>query len=228
MEFRGCHSGRRSALALAAACVFVVSCYPAAISDVAELDVVAALHGDTTKFDAVHTFAMPDTIVHITQGLGAGEVGLTRQFDALILSTVAQNLEQLGYVRVTDPVATRPDVIVLVGATASVQVEAWVSYPWFGFWGFYPGFAFNPAFNPAWGIAYPWAGSVSAFTWNQGTLIVDMIDTHNIDTQNLRVSSLWAGALSGVLGVSSSVPPQTRLTQGIDEMFVLSPYLRKN
>jgi Domain of unknown function (DUF4136) len=225
----GCRDRRRRRAAgaiLAALVAAGPACYPGRIMDVAQLDVVAALHGDTVDFGALRTFAMPDTVVHLTEQLGAADIPVSRAFDALILSEVASNFEARGYVRELAPAQHRPDFIVLVAVTASVQVDAWVSYPWFAWWGFYPGWAFFPGFTPAWGINYPWSGVVSAFAWTQGTLIVDMIDLRNIDPQRREIHSLWAGALNGVIDAASGVPPEQRLTSGINQMFELSPYLR--
>ena len=203
------------------------ACYPGAVTDVSELDVVAALHADTARLDGVRTYAMPDTVLHRTSTLGGQEtVPVSRAFDAQILADVARNLESLGFVRELQPQAHRPDVVVLVTVTATQEIDAWVSYPWFGWWGFYPGWTFFPAFTAAWGVSYPWAGSVSAYTWTQGTLIVDMIDARSPDIANLKISSVWAGALNGVLQ-SDSPSGSERIQSGIDEMFRLSPYLQR-
>ena len=212
------------------ACAVVLSggaCYPGAVTDVSELDVVAALHGDTARLDGVRTYAMPDTVLHRSSTLGGQEtVPVSRAFDAQILADVARNLEALGFVRELQPESHRPDVVVLVTVTATQEIDAWVSYPWFGWWGFYPGWTFFPAFSASWGISYPWAGSVNAYTWTQGTLIVDMVDARSPDVANLRISSLWAGALNGVLQ-SDSPSGSERIQNGIDEMFRLSPYLQR-
>ena len=212
------------------ACVVLcgAACYPGAVTDVSQLDVVAALHADTTRLDGVRTYAMPDTVVHRASTLGGREtVPVSRAFDAQILADVARNLEALGFVRELQPQSNRPDVVVLVTVAATQEIDAWVSYPWFGWWGFYPGWTFFPAFSASWGISYPWAGSVSAYTWTQGTLIVDMVDTRSPDIANLKISSVWAGALNGVLQSDTPSGASERLQNGIDEMFRLSPYLQR-
>lgn len=207
--------------------MLTAACYTGTVTDVSELDVVAALHGDTALLAGARTYAMPDTVVHLKTTLSGQEtVPVSRAFDAQILADVARNLEALGFLRELAPREHRPDVVVLVGVTATKEVEAWVSYPWFGWWGFYPGWGFFPGWNASWGIAYPWAGAVSAYTWTQGTLIVDMVDTRNFDVAAQRIHSVWAGALNGVLEADSP-NASARLENGINEMFRLSPYLKR-
>jgi Domain of unknown function (DUF4136) len=204
----------------------VAACTDATVPSVGDLDVVLAVRDDTVNFQAISTFAMPDTVLHLDELLGIGGPVLDRSHDAEILAQVALNFEQRGYQRELDPANHRPDLIVLVMATASTQVSAWVSYPWFSFWGFYPGWAFFPGFTTAWGVTYPWAPVASAFVWRQGTLLVDAIDTRRIDVQAKHINSVWAGAVNGVLQQDPSQP--NRVVVGIDEMFVLSPYLHTN
>jgi len=213
----------RRTLGLSALAMLAVECTDTTVPSIGDLDVVLAVRDDTVNFQAMSTFAMPDTVLHLDELLGIGGPVLDRSQDAEILNQVATNFEQRGYVRVLDVTNHRPDLIVLVMATASTNVSAWVSYPWFSFWGFYPGWAFFPGFTTAWGVTYPWAPVASAFVWRQGTLLVDAIDTRRIDVAAKHINSVWAGAVNGVLEADPSQP--NRLIGRIDEMFILSPYL---
>src|SRR4051812_1568654 len=124
------------------ATALIVTCVETPLPPVGELDVVLALRDDTVNFQAVRTFAMPDTIVHLEEGTSFVSTPIPRTFDAQILAQVAKNFEERGYVRELAPATHRPDLVVLVAATASTQVTAWASYPWYGAWGFYSGWGF--------------------------------------------------------------------------------------
>jgi len=213
-----------SALPIVVTALLAVACSDATVSTAGELDVVLALRDDTVNFQAVERFAMPDTVIHLDEIIDIGGAPVTREFDAEILARVAQNFESRGYVRELSPQTHRPDLVVLVAVTASTHVTAWVSYPWYSAWGFYPGWGFYSGFSPTWGVAYPWAPVASAFVWRSGTLIVDAIDARRIDVVARQVHSVWGGAMNGVLDGTSA---QSRVLGGIDEMFVLSPYLHR-
>lgn len=190
------------------------------------LDLVVAVRDPGVDFSALRTFAMPDTVIHLSDVVTSIDpVPIPREQDALILELVAQNFEARGYVRETNPRVNRPDFIVLVGATASDHFVAYQSYPWFSWYGFYPGFAYFPGFTPAYGILYPWAGSIGGYAWRQGTVLVDAIDARVVDTTALRIRSMWVGALNGVL--TGDTDASERLESGIDDMFTLSPYLHR-
>ena len=219
---------RRAAplLPSALATALIATCVETPLPPVGELDVVLALRDDTVNFQTIRTFAMPDTIVHLEEGTSFVSTPISRTFDAQILASVARNFEGRGYVRELAPATNRPDLVVLVAATASTNVTAWASYPWFGAWGFYPGWGFYGGFTPAWGVAYPWApigGGI--FVWRSGTLLVDAIDARRIDVATQQINSVWGGAMNGVLQGDDS--GGQRVLDGIDEMFVLSPYLHR-
>jgi hypothetical protein len=190
------------------------------------LDLVVAVRDTAADFASLRTFAMPDTVIHLADVVTTiDDVPISRAYDDLILASVARNFEARGYVRESNPRANRPDFIVLVAAVASDHFVAYTTYPWYSWWGFYPGFAYYPGFDPAYGIFYPWAGSVGGYAWTQGTVIADAIDARVVDTDEKQIRSLWVGALNGVL--SGSGDATARLESGIDDMFTLSPYLRR-
>ena len=215
---------RRTISTALAALLSLLACSVDTVSPDA-LDLVVAVRDPATDFAALRTFAMPDTIVHLSEVVTSIEdVPISRAHDAEILRLVAENFEARGYVRETNPRVNRPDFIVLVGAVASEHFVAYASYPWYDWWGFYPGFAYYSGFSADYGVFYPWAGTVGGYAWRQGTVIVDAIDARVVDTTAKRVRSMWVGALNGVLNDSNA---SARLESGIDDMFTLSPYLRR-
>jgi hypothetical protein len=184
---------------------------------------VTTFNDSTFNFASLRTFAMPDTVVHLFPLGGGPPIAVTRMFDQAVLDQVRQNLLDRGFIQVANPAVTRPDFVVLVGATATPEYNAWVGYSWFTFWGFYSGWKFfTPGFSTAWGIVYPWFGLIGTTSYSPGTLIVDLIPTATINTDNQSVTSAWAGVGTGLLNAGVN---QASVMRSIDQMFALSPYL---
>jgi hypothetical protein len=184
--------------------------------------VVAVFKDSSFDFTTLHTFAMPDTIVHFTPITGT-PLEVTRQFDRTALDRVRQDLIARGYVEDLNPRVVKPDFVVLVGATATQSYNAFVGYSWFSVWGFYSGWGwFTPGFTTAWGIVYPWFGVVGVTSYQRGTLIVDLIPTSSVNVTTRTIRSAWTGVAESLLDGTIS---DNTVQAAIDEMFRLSPYL---
>lgn len=182
---------------------------------------VAVFKDSSFDFTTLRTFSMPDTIVHLSP-LGAVAQNVTRQFDRVAINQVRQDLRARGYVEITNA-SIRPDFVVLVGATATPNYNAFAGYPWFTFWGFYRGWAwFAPGFSTTWDIVYPWFPVVGITSFDRGTLIVDLIPTSSVNTTARTIRSAWAGVATSVL--NGNVTSVT-VAAAVDRMFQLSPYL---
>jgi uncharacterized protein DUF4136 len=184
--------------------------------------VVAVFKDSSFDFTTLHTFAMPDTVVHFTPRTGE-PLEVTRAFDQTALDRVRQDLVARGYAQVTNPRTVKPDFIVLVGATATQNYNAFVGYSWFSVWGFSPVWGwFTPGFTTSWGIVYPWFGVVGVTAYDRGTLVVDLIPTSSVDVATRTIKSAWTGVASSLL--DGTINDNT-VDAAIDEMFRLSPYL---
>lgn len=173
------------------------------------------------NFASLHTFAMPDTVAHLVPLTGT-PLTLTGQFDAVALNQVRADLLARGYQDVSNTGAT-PDFVALVGATATTNYNAWVTFPWFNFWGFSPIFNFfTPGFSSAWGIFFPWGAAIGTTAYDRGTLIVTIVPTAEIDQADQTITAAWAGVATGLLNGSIT---SVTITTAIDKMFALSPYL---
>ena len=182
---------------------------------------VTVFKDSSFDFTTLHTFSMPDTIVHLLP-LTATELQVTRRFDQTAINQVRQDLRSRGYVEITNG-TIRPDFVVLVGATATTTYNAFVGYPWFAFWGFYRGWAwFTPGFSTTWGIIYPWFPIVGNTGFARGTLIVDLIPTTSVNPSTRTIRSAWAGVATALL--NGDVTSAT-VAAAVDRMFQLSPYL---
>jgi hypothetical protein len=184
--------------------------------------VVTTFHDSAFNFTTLHTFAMPDTVVHFAPLTGT-PIDISRQFDQTALDRVRQDLLARGYTQVTDPRTVRPDFVVLVGATAAQSYNAFVGYSWFSVWGFYSGWGwFAPGFNTTWGIVYPWFGVVGVTSFERGTLVVDLIPTASVNPTTRTIRSAWTGVAASLL--DGTIDDNT-INAAVDEMFRLSPYL---
>ncbi|UCD23780.1 MAG: DUF4136 domain-containing protein [Gemmatimonadota bacterium] len=208
------------------------ACYPGSIENIQELDVVVTVQDTSVDYSQFLLYAMPDTIVQIND-TAEGSVELGRDHDALILSTIAQRMAQLGYVRVTIPEPPQvlppdstPDLVVLV-TSVGVENSYYAWYPGWGYWGWWPGWGYWPGYGPGYGWGYP--GYWVQGSYQAGTLFMDMLDP-NAPAQPVEppeIPVVWTGALNGVLG-GSSAGTATRLTDGINRAFDQSPYLGRN
>lgn len=169
------------------------------------------------QFPGNKTYAMPDSVYQLLDPEKDDE--LDRRYDALMLRTVKENMERNGYQRIENPSETNlPDVIVRVAVTTSTHYGAvWGGYPGWG-WGW------------GWGWYYPWYPSATYYSFETGTVIVDMADTEDWEPgqgEEQIIPALWQGALNGLLQ-SSTTGTSSRISSGINQMFNQSPYLNVN
>jgi hypothetical protein len=184
--------------------------------------VVTTFKDPAFNFATLHTFAMPDTVIHFAPLTGT-PLAVTRQFDATALQAVRQNFLARGYTEVTAGAGVTPSFVVLVGATATENYNAFVGYSWFNTWGFYNGWAFyTPGFDNSWAIVYPWYSTAGVTAYARGTLVVDLIPTLTVNPLAKSITSAWAGVATSLLsdGVTAN-----GVTAAVNQMFVQSPYL---
>ena len=186
---------------------------------------VAVFADSTVDFGALHTFALPDTVVHINPATG-NPLPVPRTHDQTIINSVRANFLARGYIEELNPDSVQPDFVVLISATATENRVAWVNYPWYSIWGFYEGFGwFAPGFDTSWGIIYPWRPNVALTVHPRGTLLVDLIPTLSVNPLGKTVTAAWTGVATGTLTGNRTA---SELDAAIDQMFLLSPYLRSD
>jgi hypothetical protein len=195
----------------------LVSCYPGQPEDISQLDTVVTLYDDTVDFTSFSTYAMPDSVNHFCpDSTGQSCIDVSRQFDQLMLQTVATNMQALGYTREFNPSpGNEPDVLITVAVTASKNWIVSGGYPWYPWWGWYPccwGPGWNPWYPPYW----------TASSYEVGTILITMVDVDGAASENIPVS--WTGILNGLLGTQASAT-QSRIVDGINQAFDQSPYL---
>jgi len=193
--------------------ILMASCTPGSEITAAESDIVATLYDGAFDFGAVQSYALADSIVHITGDTGdADSPLLSRDYDDEIIAKIAGELDAMGWTRVTDP--STSDMVVLVAATARVDLSSYT--PWYGYWGWYypyPG---------GWGWYYPYP--VVSYNYTIGTLVILLTDPDSANPNTETYEVPWVAAINGVLD-DAVTDKQSRISRGITQAFDQSPYL---
>ncbi len=188
------------------------SCYNDYGMSTSDYDVVLTLFDDNANFGQYQTYAILDTVFHITED-GEDSNLLTREFDEDIIQRIESNMLALGFQKQDNPETNTPDVVVVVAATASRNFNIWTWYPGYGYpgWGWWGGWY------------YPWT-SVTAY--DLGTLLFSIVDTEDLDLEEERYNGVWIAGINGIL--QSSNANLSRLNGQIDQAFMQSGYLAPN
>ena len=204
--------------------ILLISCYPdGGLNSIEDYDVVITRYNKDYNFGAVKTYAMPDTILHVIADTTA-EDEITREFDELILTKIAENMKNSGYKRITSTSQqdSIPDVVILAGVFTS-RYQGWSFWPgWSGGWGYWPGWGWWGPGYPGYGPGYP--GVAVPYTFSTGSVVAYMFEPDDFDPDLALLPSEWGFGINGLLGGSSSTAAG-RISQSIDQAFTQSPYL---
>jgi hypothetical protein len=210
------------------------SCYPIDDLKVEDLDIAATLYdktyydgpeGTVNKFENLKTFTVADTIVHIVESGTADNI--SRQYDDFVLEQVRLNMLKLGFVEETNPDINPADVVITVTAISSTHEV----YTWYPYWGWYWGYPYKSTAaekimaTPYY--YYPWPPYNTSYSYQSGSVLMEMVDAARVDPGADKIPVIWAGIINGVLQSSES-GVKARISGGIDQCFIQSPYLLKN
>jgi hypothetical protein len=178
------------------------SCYPGDPLSTSETDIVATFYNQNADFSTKQTYIRPDRVIDVN------DTTLGTDYDALIIGQVDENMQALGFTRVTDPMTA--DVVV----SALVSQTTWVGgacYP--PYWGWY---------YPYYGYGYGWCYPVT-YSFQTGTVLLVMVDAADT-TSGATNPALWVAGINGLVdGVEAAVTD--RISRSIDQAFRQSPYL---
>ncbi|MCZ6766294.1 MAG: DUF4136 domain-containing protein [bacterium] len=219
------------AIAVVAMSAVIPSCYPNGPESPEDFDIIVTAFDDDTDFNQFNTYALPDSVPVVPDPENPNQPKnqpvLPDSIQQLILSTIETNMNNYGWTREIDPNTNPPDVTLVVGVSENDEYGAYVSYDWYSYYGgWYVGWG---GYGAGWGVGYPWAPSgiyyTQTYSYTVGTLLIEMLDLKNPDTQNMEVNALWVGALNGLMSGTNS---EQRISDGIVQAFIQSPYLNKN
>ncbi len=224
------------ALILPVGIILLDGCYPNDSISIGDTDIVLTGYNESVDFNTLSTFYMPDTVWPVrddtTDKTPVPESGL-------ILSEIQKNMESYGYTRVYYSDTTdEPDLMIAVAAISVTTVSVGWWYPYYPGWGWgwgwyksaetgrgtdywyggYPGY-----YPPGWG----WGGVPYYSSYTTGTLLMEMSNPEDYEVidGDTVVPMYWAGGVNGVLSSGSDA---SRITKGIDQAFLQSPYLKTN
>ena len=201
---------------LSAVVILFDGCYPNSSLSISETDIVITRPDDSVNFKSLKTYYMPDEVIPIRTDT-SDKTPIPEQ--DLILSLIQQNLDNYGWTRIaTNDTTQTPDVVVISYAwmVTTTSVGWWWpgwGYPGWGWWGWWGGW-YAPAFPPV-----PVVSQSST-----GTVLTDMINPNDYEVIGTDTVGriYWEGGLHGVL-TGTSV--NSRLTSGINQQYIQSPYL---
>jgi hypothetical protein len=208
--------------------VLTLSCYPDGPSDAGDMDIVGTSCDKGFDFNAVSSFSLPDTVVHmVAQGEGDN---LSREYDSLIINRVRAHLISLGYREETLDTPDRADVVLLISAMSSTNSGVFFDPAgWWGYWGWWPGWGVYPGapvWGPGWGMGFP-VGFPISINYTTGTLFIAMIDPENTDAEEGTIAVTWLAAINALMpGIDQDMGQ--RIADRIDQAFEQSPYLKIN
>jgi hypothetical protein len=199
--------------------LIAVSCYPdGGLNSISDFDVVATVFDNEVDFSKNKTYSMPPYVVHIISADSVDTVQTS--LDQAILSRIVSNMSNYGYTKEVLDTTNWPNnatEVILLPATTTTTWRGYSYYPgWGGWWGGWWGY-------PGYGGGYP--GYAVPYEYQTGSVLVEMVDPRKVNQAEKKVGIIWSGALNGLLGSSNPTP---RVTQGIDQMFAQSEYLKTN
>lgn len=196
------------------------SCHPEGPEFVEDLDVVYTDHNPDFNFSEQNTFAMPDSIVLISnQNFVANNTdGTPETVDPVyadpILDQVRENMETYGWTEV-ESTDDDPDVVLLLSVSRTTNL--FYNYDW-RYWDWWAPGAFT-----GYGWYYPGytPGYISGY--RSGSLMIQMANTANLGVNN-NVPVVWLAIINGLLeGSTENI--STRVRESINQAFDQSPYL---
>ncbi len=193
----------------------MAACYPGGPEFIEDYDVVytfdlnPAIAGDKSKT----VYYLPDTIVDLSDPQSSP----APKGDAdAVLNEIRAKMAEMGYTQETDiNKVDSTDFIVLCSVTRSNNYY----YTWWGGTRWWPGWGWGGC------CYYPPVTTVS--NYRTGSLLLQFIDTENVDPNDDEIPVVWQGTLEGLYeGSSGNIT--ARAKKGIDQMFIQSPYLNRN
>ncbi len=193
---------KRKLLAIAIMISFagiISSCYYDYGIDPDTSNVVLTAYNNTYNFGQITKYYLVDTVFKV------GSSSITNTYDTQILQDVKNNLDALGWTQTTAADTSAGVMNVSCGLTSSTYYVDNYDYWWYGggyYWYYPPYYSYS-------------------YSYTTGTLAIIMADENQASADQLPIQ--WSGVLNGVTGQSN---PQSLITQGINQAFAQSPYLK--
>jgi hypothetical protein len=200
-------------LSLTAIVFLLTQCYPAGPEYIEELDLVYSNYDPAADFTAKQTYAIPDKIMKIDDDLVAGGDPnfIKEPYATQVLDKINLNMINNGWTKVTKD--QNPDVLL---APVAFELTTTVYYGYGGYWDWWYGGWYG------WYYPYPVTTSYST-----GSLVVTMLDNKKEnESPDGKKPAVWNFIVNGLLE-GGSANFANRVSKGVDQAFIQSPYLKK-
>lgn len=180
--------------------IVISSCYVDYDLATNGIPIVASFFNPDYNFNNVTKYYFLDTVVQIN---GAS---VTRAYDNTIKNATINNLNALGWTRITDSSMARDPGVVVVGnvvttTSYTVTVE---NGCWGGIWSYSSCYSYDTEYN-----------------YSTGTIGIVIVDVNVLNGESLPIQ--WIGLTNGVIGSGGNI--SQKITDSINKAFSLSPYL---
>jgi len=172
-------------------------------------------HDESVNFKQFKTFSILDSVLVVgNQGNGATLTDLDIKF----LTSVARNMENLGYTYVSPK--DNPDVGINVAQVRNAYLNV-VSQPLSPYAGSYWGGGYGYGYGPGYGYGYP--STYSYYQTQENYWYLEMLDFKNPDVQNKKLNVIWNAEIRG-----SGLFDAEYIDGVIQSVFKQSQYLKIN
>lgn len=184
-----------------------------------DLDMVYTQYDDGISFTDYKTYSITDSLNIDDEGLTHADIEYLRDYYDVVFDKINANMQERNYVRVDSTEDPELGISVSI-VTKENYVISW-GYWWD--WGYYG----DPYYwgYPGYGYYYPWGTYMGSY--EEGALIIELMDLKNPNLQKKKLNALWAGLVGGVLSNNEGLIDD-RLIDQIDQAFEQSPYLKTN
>lgn len=196
----------------------LVGCYPGSDRTLNNTNLVYTVFDDGFDFSARKTYFLRNEVLAIDS-----TQTIPNSTQNAILSNIESQMSAKGWTRVFDVdnngIPTDSAAVVVLSSALTNTIDGVSYYPgyggWYGGWWGYPG---------GW-PGYGWGGGVAIpYSYDLGTVYIDMLDRASYDPDKEQVNLVWTAAMNGVLS-SSGLDTSNRLSQVIAQAYTQSPYL---
>jgi hypothetical protein len=195
--------------------VLLTACFDKPSSgDLVKDMVVQTSYDSTVDFKIFSSYALPlDTIGLVSNTTDA--TAIVNSYSRSVVNAVKKNFDALGYHRVE--LNANPDFGVNIFVVNDLDVFQSVIYP--NYYYGYPGYGYGAYYGYGGYYNYPY---INTQVYNQAILVIEFADLKNIKNGNAQV--IWTANIGDLI---TSIDPDTKVLEAIDQAFTQSPYLNK-
>jgi hypothetical protein len=196
----------------------IISCYPDSPDSNDDYDLLISAFNPEFNFETVSSFILPDTLIFLND-TASELIDLTEQQKKAFIDAVRSNITSYGWADSSYSDQDAETLILVSAVVAKYSDNIWDEWKWYEYFGNVSPVGQN--------TRYPWypASFPYIYDFTKGTLLLTIIDAEELETNPDVIPVVWIGSLNGI--ITSKSVSTTKVTNAIDKLFELSPYLNK-